>query len=99
MVRSVRPEMHQSVCVIKQRLTVAALGDVATINPTSHPAPEENAVVEIIGSDGHVRSWSEIRTEILFKSMRACNFNVSQARTQLRIGRSTLYRWLSDPGQ
>ena len=66
---------------------------------TGNPVPDENAVVELIGPDGHVRSWAEIRSEILLKSMRACNFNVARACEGLGIGRTTLYRWLSNPGQ
>ena len=61
--------------------------------------PDENAVVEIIDRHGHLRSWSEIRSEILFKSIRACNFNVTQACDGLKIGRSTLYRWISTTGR
>ena len=66
---------------------------------TSKPVPDENAVVEIIDRDGHVRPWSEIRSEVLFKSMRGCNFNVSHTCDGLKVGRSTLYRWLSNPGR
>lgn len=60
----------------------------------SSPFPDENVVVEIIDRDGHVRPWTEIRSEVLFKSMSACNFNVRQTCDGLKIGRGTLYRWL-----
>ena len=98
-VQPIRPETCQSVCVNRQMLTLAAPRNIAMNIQTSKPVPDENAVVEIIDRNGHVRPWSEIRSEVLFKSMRGCNFNVSHTCDGLKVGRSTLYRWLSNPGR
>ena len=92
-----RPEMRQATCANGQVPWGAAACHGAMNLQTSKPFLHENAVVEVMSRDGHVRSWAEIKSEIFFKSIQGCDFNVTRACDGLGIGRSTLYRWLAGP--
>jgi DNA-binding NtrC family response regulator len=62
-----------------------------------HLTAVEGAEVQVLGRDGHVRPWREIRAEIFGRTLRASRFNMREAAVKLGVGRTTLYRWLSDP--
>lgn len=57
----------------------------------------EEAEVQVLGRDGHVRPWREIRAEIFGRTLRASSFNMREAAAKLGVGRTTLYRWLAEP--
>lgn len=64
---------------------------------TSELSAADDAEVQVLGGDGHVRPWREIRAEIFGRTLRASSFNMREAAVKLGVGRTTLYRWLSDP--
>lgn len=54
--------------------------------------------INVIGPDGHVRSWAEIEAEVLECAILSCGGNISAAAAALGTGRGVFYRRLAKLG-
>ena len=61
----------------------------------SSPSPISAKTIRVLDPHGELRPWSEIEDEVFRHALAAHEGNVTKAASSLRIGRSTLFRWLT----